>query len=441
MARTNKPTEDNVIPLPLSGELTEREARIEEAERNGYLVRGAELAAIRDGKLWLERYNFGTFEEYCEHRWELQKTYTYQLINSADLAVKIRNCGLFLPTRESHIRPLLERLSSREGYTDDDRIGVWRDVLTRANGGHIIASDVDDAINQFVKMRNVEFLTLSQWHELDQGQRIALLGRVARKSLNKQDNTDIEWADWSWNPVTGCLHGCPYCYARDIAFSIYPDEVGFSPTIWPDRLTAPMNHHPPDKTDVAAMNIFTCSMADLFGRWVPDEWIEKVLSIVSQAPQWNFLFLTKFPKRMAEFDIPSNAWMGTTVDLQARVSNAERAFEMVKAPVKWLSLEPLSEPLQFERLDLFDWVVIGGASSSKAIDGSPSTPDWNPPIDWIASIHQQARDAGCAIYYKTNSGLSDLSRIREYPGHDTEPKKAPAVFDYLRAIPAKERIG
>ena len=31
------------------------------------------------------------------------------------------------------------------------------------------------------------------------------------------DKTKIDWADASWNPVTGCLHGCAYCYARKIA--------------------------------------------------------------------------------------------------------------------------------------------------------------------------------------------------------------------------------
>ena len=30
-------------------------------------------------------------------------------------------------------------------------------------------------------------------------------------SLNK---TNIEWCGKSWNPVTGCLHNCDYCYAR-----------------------------------------------------------------------------------------------------------------------------------------------------------------------------------------------------------------------------------
>ena len=89
-------------------------------------------------------------------------------------------------------------------------------------------------------------------------------------------------------------------------------------------------------------------MADLFGRWVPGEWIERILATVAANPQWNFLFLTKFPKRMSEFVIPPNAWMGTTVDLQARVANAEKVFEKVKASVRWLSIEPMLEPLRIQ---------------------------------------------------------------------------------------------
>lgn len=29
--------------------------------------------------------------------------------------------------------------------------------------------------------------------------------------------TKIDWCDSTWNPVTGCLHNCDYCYARNIA--------------------------------------------------------------------------------------------------------------------------------------------------------------------------------------------------------------------------------
>ena len=31
------------------------------------------------------------------------------------------------------------------------------------------------------------------------------------------NKTKIDWCDSTWNPVTGCLHGCEYCYARGIA--------------------------------------------------------------------------------------------------------------------------------------------------------------------------------------------------------------------------------
>lgn len=31
------------------------------------------------------------------------------------------------------------------------------------------------------------------------------------------NTTKIEWCDSTWNPVTGCLHQCHYCYARGIA--------------------------------------------------------------------------------------------------------------------------------------------------------------------------------------------------------------------------------
>ena len=275
---------------------------------------------------------------------------------------------LLVPSRECHIRPLLARLE-----TDDDRIAVWRDVLASTNGAKIKAADVENAISRFLAMRNKEFVTLDEWRELSESDRIALLSRNGTSKLNKQSNSEIEWADWSWDPVTGCLHACPYCYARDIAFEIYPSEVGFAPTIWPSRLSAPAAQAVPKDANqsVAHKNIFTCSMANLFGRWVPDEWIDRVLQIAAENAQWNFLFLTKFPKRMAEFDIPANAWMGTTVDLQARVTNAEKAFANVKSAIKWLSIEPILEPLKFNHLDLFDWIVIGGASPSKAIDGTP----------------------------------------------------------------------
>lgn len=239
---------------------------------------------------------------------------------------------------------------------------------------------------------------------------------ASKATFNKQDGDNIEWARWSWNPVTGCLHGCAYCYARDIAARFY--EQGFTPTFFPERLAAPKNTRQPDTSRMSEVdaigwrNVFVCSMADLWGKWVPREIIESVLTQVREQDQWNYLFLTKFPWRYEEFatELPANTWVGTSVDNQAAVARAEKAFKkLVNAGhqgVRWLSVEPMMERLQFSSLSMFDWVVIGGASKST------QTPEFRPPFDWIVDLYQQAREAGCKVYFKTNL----LERVREYPG-------------------------
>lgn len=177
--------------------------------------------------------------------------------------------------------------------------------------------------------------------------------------------TKIDWADASWNPVTGCLHGCAYCYAKKIAerfagcdtgstygygtsrewrrinpymvnapmfevgkdrppinvrfnnktqkteISVAPYPFGFAPTFRYDKLEEPQHWKTPK-------NIFVCSMADLFGDWVPAEWIWHVFSAARRAPQHRYLFLTKNPKRYIKLlssDLlpdDDNFWYGAT---------------------------------------------------------------------------------------------------------------------------------
>lgn len=226
-----------------------------------------------------------------------------------------------------------------------------------------------------------------------------------KPTFNKT-NDNIEWATWTWNPVTGCKHGCPYCYARDIAVRFGSD---FSPAFHPNRLSAPANTKVPPGADesIGLRSVFVCSMADLFGEWVPQEWIDKTLDACRANPQWNYIFLSKNPSRMQSIDWPRNAWVGTTIDCQDRVAGVQ-AIAKSNAYVKFVSCEPLRERLDFgpDGLDSIDWVIIGGQSKSTG------EPERQPAWEWVEHLQRQARAAKCAVYWKPNMTV----RPREYPG-------------------------
>jgi protein gp37 len=247
-------------------------------------------------------------------------------------------------------------------------------------------------------------------------------------SFNETRGDGISWAAWSWNPVTGCLHGCDYCYAREIATSTrfaaaYP--AGFTPLFHPERLEAP-NHTRvpvPRREDPAYKRVFVCSMADLYGRWVPDGWIEQVHASMAASPQWQYITLTKFPERYETLPPPPGAWVGTSVDEQKRVKRAESVFSKLEgAAVKWLSLEPLRESLAFTDLSVFDWVVIGGQTATVQPDGPVGR--FAPPFEWVARIWAQAKEAGCRVHLKPNLLISD-----GHPGMQL-PDEYPEVSSY-----------
>lgn len=279
---------------------------------------------------------------------------------------------------------------------------------------------IKEAVKQVKKTKLKGYFTLSDWKQEKRNLHVENTG----KTLNKQsDNSEdsmgnIEWAKWSWNPVTGCKHDCSYCYARDIAERFY--EQGFEPSFWPERLHMPGNTKVPNTENPADRNIFSNSMSDLYGRWVPNEWINAVLDVMRSNPKWNFLTLTKFPKKAAEFTYANNIWIGASVDLQARVKATEESFVSIECGKRWLSLEPLIEPLRFNNPELFDWVVIGGASKSN------KTPAWTPPAYMLIKTIAQFIEHDCKIYLKTNG------RPKEFPGVVSQDN-ADDVFYYLRS--------
>lgn len=261
---------------------------------------------------------------------------------------------------------------------------------------------------------------------------------------NEMNKTKIEWCDMTWNPVTGCLHGCEYCYARRIAnrFSYTKDwnaytanleldkpiidavtgkatayPHGFAPTLYRYRLNEPQRVKEP-------RTIFVCSMADLFGDWVPDNWIEEVFAACEKAPQHTYLFLTKNPNRYKELalakklPIRDNMWYGTTATEQS-----EKSFFYSGAWHTFVSLEPVlreySEAEIRHICDLFTWVIVGAETGNRKDKVIPKK-------KWIETIMAACFEKDAFLFMKDSliPIMGEKDMFREFPWEKREQFKA-----------------
>lgn len=271
--------------------------------------------------------------------------------------------------------------------------------------------------------------------------------------------TKIDWCDSTWSPVTGCLHGCEYCYARRIAERFRPEYVsgmygtnesevssrtnyelkepmrrcryesdgvkllyektaypfGFVPTFHRYRLEEPQRWKKP-------RNIFVCSMADLFGEWVPDAWIREVVAACDAAPRHRYLFLTKNPSRYKELDslVHWPTFEETDIEksrpymmLGASATNDAQMKVAYDSDADWVSIEPIHERLlpewfvssigsddgqciEFRR---WEWVIIGAETGNRKDKIIPKK-------EWIQEIADICLQEGTPVFMKES--LRDL---------------------------------
>jgi protein gp37 len=132
-------------------------------------------------------------------------------------------------------------------------------------------------------------------------------------------NSRIEWTDATWTPIkarrkdTGKVgwhcervsDGCKHCYSATFNQRMLPNGgTGLDFTrqardrvdIFLDEKTLmqPLRWRKP-------LTVFVCSMTDLFGEFVPFDFIDRVFAVMALTPQHTFQVLTKRPERMFEY--------------------------------------------------------------------------------------------------------------------------------------------
>lgn len=257
-------------------------------------------------------------------------------------------------------------------------------------------------------------------------------------------DSSIEWTEKTWNPVRGCVKvspGCKHCYAETFAerwrgIAGHPYEQGFDPRLVPGKLGEPLSWRKP-------CTVFVNSMSDLFGDFVPDDYIAAVFGVMAACPRHTFQVLTKRAERLPRwFDWvaeegeelkatvgcnpparssaeasacvfyageevlgarPSidayNASPWPLPNVHLGVSVEDRKYGLpridhlrtVPAALRFLSIEPLLEDLGEIDLAGIGWVIVGGESGNGARPMNE---------DWVRSIRNQCQTQGVPFFYK-----------------------------------------
>jgi protein gp37 len=277
-------------------------------------------------------------------------------------------------------------------------------------------------------------------------------------------DSKIEWCDHTFNPWIGCTKvspGCANCYAeaRDQRFA---DGAHWGKGA-PRQRTSAANWKQPLKWEKYAKwfshdfpgrrpRVFCASLADWLDDEVPIEWLADLLSLIRSTPNLDWLLLTKRPenwerriaplanfrdfgsdqflwelKWLAQGIAPSNVWIGTTVEDQARADERIPHLLRIPAKVRFLSCEPLLGPVDLRKVNplmrafnsspfgwhnwlrqRIHWIICGGESGPNARPMHP---------DWAHSLRDQCAEAQTAFFFKqwgewANAGVPAFGKVK-----------------------------
>ena len=251
------------------------------------------------------------------------------------------------------------------------------------------------------------------------------------------NKSGIEWCDHTWNPITGCRHGCSYCYADKMSLRFcgnmkrnmvqtdqyrmegdlfvldepFMNEDG-KPVIYPFGFEPTLHIYRYGTLDKLkqGQNIFVGAMADIFGEWVPDSWIDDILGICEKHPQHNYLFLTKNPARYNKLALRGklpqgdNYWYGSTI------TNPDDVFWFCGCHNTFVNVEPILAEFPLERLpplEVVKWAILGAMTGPGSKEHAPGR----------ETIYNIVKAAGSPIFMKDSLVpiVGEENMRREFP--------------------------
>lgn len=307
-------------------------------------------------------------------------------------------------------------------------------------------------------------------------------------------NSKIQWTDHTFSPWEGCTKcspGCENCYAETRNHRFKNDNWGKGkprlersegywrePLKWNKAgLLCPQCgqstrfyewndcecHQFGLEGNTRRPRVFCSALSDWLDDEVPIEWLARLLKLVNDTPNLDWLLLSKRPqnfcRRISDVldaidaeknaevyecllawrggEAPSNVWIGTSVEDQKRADERIPALFNIPARVRFLSVEPMLETVDL-RLQSFEhemdcdsdlcalaggehdcvghveyeerlhWVIFGGESG-------PGARPCN--VDWIADGVQQCRDVGVPAFVKQlgSNPITDNANLHDFP--------------------------
>ena len=216
--------------------------------------------------------------------------------------------------------------------------------------------------------------------------------------------TSIAWADATINTGYGCgriSSGCDNCYM----FRMLEGKHGRHLNPNPEKPVAiPLWQFEKRITSLGRRprRVFLNSMTDTFHSAYTNQTLDDWFKLIAtRGINHTWLVLTKRAVRLQHYfayhDIPPNVWLGVSVESRAMYKRIRTLCEIsASAGRRFLSVEPLLEPVDDLPLDGIDWVLVGGESDYSA----------PRPFDeeWARSIRDRCVARSIPFFYKQSGG-------------------------------------